>query len=89
MGGFTISPCVLLAPQEEAVRDHRDKLRIGGLSLDVTHRVAEELGAPRKGFIASFIGMILPRLLGWLYATTINWQCQISKPININKMFTK
>ena len=31
----------------EVIGDHRDKLRIRGFSLDVRHRIAEELGAFR------------------------------------------
>ena len=33
----------LLLLQRQAVRDHRDKLRIRGLALDIAHRVAEVL----------------------------------------------
>ena len=36
-------PCGLLALEGEAVRDHGDEFRIGGFSLDIADRVAEEL----------------------------------------------
>ena len=39
---FSVHRALLLL-EAQMVRDHRDELAVGGLALDVRHRVAEEL----------------------------------------------